>query len=500
MPTRLKWLERFRYLNWVLLLLLLPITSMPFMVRLVRSDTVAAPSGIFLSILFVIWLIPFFVKRGKIPKSSIPLFVFTGIAIIATLIAQFYDLPAYKNHTSINESLTSFITLGIGLSFYFVTVTIIQDEQQLKNTLKWISIAGLLIIFWSIAQAVSWMAINRYPQWMKVIHDVYSVGPLFRQRVSGFALEPSWLAHQLNVLFIPYWLGATLTKSTVFRLKVWKFTVENLLLVLAMMVLLLTYSRIGLAAVLVMLAIPIIRIALGLLQKFNLRIFNKLNFHSSHRIIQILVRVAWFTFLVILALGVVLGLGYLLSKLDYRMRSLFEFDFQHRDAILNYAEKLSLAARFVYWDAGWGVFDKFPWLGTGLGNSGFYFPETLNPYAWKLTEVRMLLYRTEVLLNPKSLWIRILAETGIIGFSAFLAWLYAIAKTIPAMLHNQKPLMGAMGWMGIFVLVGLVFEGFSLDTFGLPYYWIALGLISCIFVTLSQKTNIDKPLDAPDLN
>lgn len=487
----LRWV---RNCSWWLLLLLLPVTSMPIIVKLVHSDTVAAPSGIFLGILVIFWLIPYFFSHGKFPKLTVPLLVFTGIAIAASALAFFYPIPVFKNHSVISETATSLLTLGIGLAFYFVTVTFIRDEKWLKTTLQLICIAGAVIILWSIAQSISWFTINRYPTWMKTIHEWYSVGPLYRQRVSGFALEPSWLAHQLNILFIPYWLGASLARSSVFRWRIGKISIENVLLVLGMGILLLTSSRIGLAAFLTMLAIPVLRIALRILGNVNKWITSRPVFLRIGKGLQILVKVLWVFILLVLAIVVIIGLGYILSKLDLRMRSLFEFDFQHRDALLYYAEKLSLAARFVYWDAGWGVFEKYPWLGVGLGNSGFFFPETLSPYAWKLTEVRMLLFRSDLLMNAKSLWIRLLAESGIIGFSAFICWLFAIGKSIPKMLHGDNPIIQSIGWMGIFTLVGLFFEGFSLDTFGLPYYWIALGIVSCMAaINSGRRTNIRIP-------
>jgi hypothetical protein len=32
--------------------------------------------------------------------------------------------------------------------------------------------------------------------------------------------------------------------------------------------------------------------------------------------------------------------------------------------------------------------------------------------------------------------------------------------------------------MGAFVLIALLLEGFSVDSFGLPYLWFSLGLLS----------------------
>ncbi len=491
MPVLPGWIKRVSWVLWVFLLVFLPITSMPLVVKLVRSDTVAAPSGLFLAVLVVVWIVPYLLNGGEVPKTVLPLLLFFFLAVFSSLLSVFYEIPLFKGHDSVFEVVTSLATLVIGFLFYLVTVTIIQDETGLKKTLQWISIAGALIVLWSIAQAISWAAISRYPAWMKSIHDIYSVGPLFRQRVSGFALEPSWLAHQMNVLFIPYWLASSLARTTAFRWKLWKFSIENILLVLGIAILLLTYSRIGLAAMLVMLAVPVALAALRVLQKVNQRIINLNRIKQAAGFLKIAFQVVWFIALAAAGIGIILGLGLALSKLDMRMASLFEFDFQHRDAMLYYAEKLSLAARFVYWEAGWGVFEKFPILGAGLGNSGFFFPETLHPYAWKLSEVRALLFRSSVLLNSKSLWIRLLAETGIVGFSAFIGWLFSIAQGIPTKMKSTSKLATAIGWMAIFSLIGLAFEGFSLDSFGMPYLWIALGIASSMYFSLRGNKQAD---------
>ena len=79
--------------------------------------------------------------------------------------------------------------------------------KKFEWTIRLINLSGILILAWSTAQAASWILFSRYPEWMKSIHELYSVGPLYRQRVSGFALEPSWFAHQLNMIYLPLWLA-----------------------------------------------------------------------------------------------------------------------------------------------------------------------------------------------------------------------------------------------------------------------------------------------------
>lgn len=57
--------NKFLDYSWALLVLLLPITSMPIIVRVVGSNTVGALSGIFLLILLILWFVPNILKWRK---------------------------------------------------------------------------------------------------------------------------------------------------------------------------------------------------------------------------------------------------------------------------------------------------------------------------------------------------------------------------------------------------------------------------------------------------
>ena len=76
---------------------------------------------------------------------------------------------------------------------------------------------------------------------------------------------------------------------------------------------------------------------------------------------------------------------------------------------------------------------------------------------------------------------RLLAETGIVGMSAFTTWLvlhWQRAKQLEQ--SGRDALAVAFGLVGQLFLLALLMEGFSLDTFGLPYYWIAIGLLASV--------------------
>lgn len=464
---------------WALLIIFLPISSMPLVVRLVGSDTVAAPSGLFLVVLVGLWLIPFLLRGGKLPRQSLPFWGFILVAVAATAASIFINIPPFKEVSNLRNNLSALLTLGVGLSFYLVAATFPADDARIQFALRCINWGGLALLLWSFAQAGAWQVYGRYPQWMRVIHDVYSVGPLFRARLSGFALEPSWLAHQLNMLYLPFWLAATINRFSAHRWRIVGIRFETMLLVGGAAVLLLTFSRVGLMAFLVMVGLVLLRLNLWLVRRLQAWLLtrwqpSKIQQARRNRWLAVAILAA---FLIIYS-SAILGFGLILSKVDPRMADLFKFDFSRPNALESYAENLTFASRMIYWQTGYNIFNAHPLLGVGLGNAGFYFPEYMPAYGWKLMEVRNLFYRSSILMNIKSLWVRLLAETGITGFAFFAGWVYLMFLTARSLVVIKNQMLHTLGWMGLFLLIGLFFEGFSIDSFGLPYIWFSFGLLT----------------------
>jgi hypothetical protein len=80
--------------------------------------------------------------------------------------------------------------------------------------------------------------------------------------------------------------------------------------------------------------------------------------------------------------------------------------------------------------------------------------------------------------NVKSIWVRLLAETGIAGFSLFATWLYVLWLANRLLRRQQSSLLRAIGWMGALAVVAFLVEGFSVDSLALPYIWVSLGLVT----------------------
>jgi hypothetical protein len=197
-------------------------------------------------------------------------------------------------------------------------------------------------------------------------------------------------------------------------------------------------------------------------------------------------------FIGIYVLGAV-GLVYGLSRMDKRLARFFQPQSlmqwvhltQNPYAFFNY---LAFAERYVYWVGGWNIFNIHPILGVGLGNAGFFFQHELPAYSWNLPEIMNVYYRSSALPNIKSLWVRLLAETGIVGFSSFIAWLYVVFRLSWIVRLSKNPLFRTIGWSGLFVLVAFIIEGFSTDTFALPYLWVSLGIVSATGALLRHST------------
>jgi O-antigen ligase len=464
---------------WIVMLVLLPITSMPLVQTLTGSDSVAAPAGLLLPLLIAAWLVPLVLLRRALPRQALPLLAFALVAVLATLLSAFIELPAFKGIPPLNSQIKALLTLVIGLSFYLVAATWPVTEKRLTLTLRIINWTGLLIILWSLTQALSWEYYNRYPLWVRHINEVFSLGPLIRARSSGFTLEPSWLAHQLNLLYLPFWLAAAATRHSVHRFRLWRFTFEDLLLLGGAVALFLTLSRVGLLAFMVMVSV--------LLLRFTLQFAGWLKSRAQlHRRFPAALLPLWqrgglgvvlLCFGLVYAAGV-FGVAQALQRVDPRMKTMFEFHPEEDNSVLRYATRLTFSSRLVYWQAGWGVFDQHPFLGVGLGNAGYYFPHTLSGYAWTQYEVRELVYRGDALLNIKSFWVRLLAETGIIGFAFFISWYYLLWKTSRSLQRSPRPTGRRLAVAGQLVVIAFLIEGFSLDTFALPYLWVSLGLVT----------------------
>ena len=467
----LKGLHKLQRITWYILIASLPLTSMPLVKKLLGSDSVASPSVVFLLIFLLFWIAGLAFKdklEGSI--KILPLALFCCAAIIATLISFFYIPPAFKDFGQLSPVISAFGTLAIGFLLFLIASSYPIESDIKKKTLEIINWTGSFILIWCAFQAIAWYGTNHYPQWMFSIQGAVSARVLYRQRVTGFALEPSWLAHQLNMLYLPLWISASLTGYSSHSFRFRKISFENILLIGGVLALGLTLSRVGFAAFLCMAVLTFSRIHPKLVSLIHDKIALKWKIRKmpDQKTISYGMLIGYALMIAFLI--------YIFYRIDPRMATLFNFSFNQDNSLLRYFNQLKFGDRVVYWLTGWNIFNEFPILGVGLGNAGFYFPKNIPAYGWSLLEVRRLLYRSHLLLNVKSLWFRLLAETGIVGFSLFIGWMISLISTMIDKYRSLNNLERMLGFSGVLVIAGMIFEGFSIDSFAMPYWWISLGL------------------------
>lgn len=497
MKTNPGW--RLKNICWALLLVALPFTSFPILASLLGGTAVAPLSALFLFVLMLAAYLPDVLKHRSIPRQALPLILFLLAAIFSSALANFFPIESFRGASVWKNALEGILTVFLGLAFYLVTIQMLETRVALRDSLKWIYLGGLITITASMVQAGFWHLRGGYPTALKVLQwYLTSSGKLFRARVTGVAFEPSWLANQLNTLYLPLWLGFSVTGYSAFKRKLFGiFTAENILLGLGIVTLFLSFSRIGWLTTLAMVAFLVFRAADKSMNAFLKKRAARAG-GESQKGPRFLVKLGLWLGL-ILAFGlIILLLGVFFSRIDPRMKYLFDLERYRKFGVLGWASKLSFAERIIYWITAFRVFLLRPFFGVGLGGSGFFFARLTPEFGYSLPEVVRYLFSENVIPNAKNLWVRLLSETGIVGFSLFCAWLFSHWHTAQRIeKQGQDKETRTYGLVGKLFIIAILMEGFSMDSFGLPYIWIAAGLIITFLRISTLKSETENPKTAP---
>jgi hypothetical protein len=480
------------YILWGAALLLLPITSLPLLVRLTSATTVAPPSSLLFLILGVLWLVPHALRRGRLPVEGYPLLVFFGAALASTALAFFYGTPPFRGQDPVYEGVEGIATLLLGLAAFFLPAAWLSAQRGsasnarlLRYSLVVLNLGGLIVIVWSLVQAQTVLNPGRdYPGWVKSIQEMISIrtGPLFLDRVTGLAYEPSWLAHQLNLIYIPFWLASVVLGFSAHSSRRRYLSLELVLLLLGVFVLTLSFSRVGLLSLSFMAAYLAIRANLwlvGILHNWLFsHIFKKSLSYKINAGAKIVLSLVLFTVLIGFYITAAVAFIRIGAQYDWRLALIANTNPFVASDFYHLTNNLVFAERAVYWATGWGTFNDFHLFGVGLNHAGFYFQEKMPAFGWALTEVTLLLNYQSVNPNTKSMWVRILVETGLVGFSIFLAWYYLLWQSARLAVSSALPVLKMIGLAGKLVLISFLIEGFSVDSFALPYFWFAVGMLA----------------------
>ncbi|QRN83175.1 O-antigen ligase family protein [Chloroflexota bacterium] len=492
---------------WFLVLVGLPLTSFPVLYRL--TGAIVAPfSFIPLALLVGVWLLPYLIEKGKFPAEVTPFIYFVLVAVVVSCLAFFLNGYYDLDRDFLGQSLRAFITLAIGISFYLVFATYPRDEKGLRQVLLFIYIGAALIIAWGLLEVIllrKYETFHRLPSWFIRIRAslaVESINIWSSNRVSGLAYEPSWFVREFNLVLFPIWLAAIYLRKSLLKFRLWIFQVEDALMVGGLIVFGSSSPRVGLVAFLASLAY----LALLLFG----RVYGWLMGKIVSRRKTPLKNPTWSKFflgamlvliLIVAAGGALIGYVVVASGWDTRYQLLVDdrvisnlnlFPLTE-DSVIGFADELHFQERLVYWFSGWHTFSDHP-FGVGLGNAGFYMIERMNSQGWMSPEIRNIVYRANYLPNTKNLWVRLLSETGFLGFAVFAVWLVVLWRSTMLTRKSDSKILQIVGLAGQLFLMAYLVEGLSMDSFAMPYQWLMAGLISAGGLLARQELRAkDKP-------
>ncbi len=495
-----------------LVLIGLPLTSFPPL-RRVAGSLVAPFSAIPLAGIMLIWLAPYLLKRGKLPAEIVPIFYFAIFALLISAASFFLDGFYIRDRDFLDQTIRALMTLAIGLSFYITLTAYIRNQTILNQALLFLYITGGLLILWSILEIFlmqKYGTVGGFPEWvqrLKAALVFQQPGLSYTNRITAFAYEPSWYVLVFDLILFPIWLSSVFQRKSLLKWKLWIFQLEDLLLIIGLGVYVFSYPRIGLIALMVMLAYLGIRWVSRLYRKIltwlTSRPKHKLKETFLLKIILVLALMVFFSVVVISALAVFIIYA---SRQDARFQliinqvttgQLFDISFSETSIIL-LARRLAFYERTIFWFGGWNIFADYP-FGVGLGNAGFYLVERMNSLGYGSFEIRNILYQATSLMNTKSLWVRLLSETGIIGFTLYITWFFMLWRSAGLIQKSEDKVMKILGLAGKLFLLASFVDGFSVDSFAIPYQWVGASLISAgRWIVQKEMTGENSPSTSVD--
>lgn len=450
---------------WGAALFTLPVTSFRYFPFLGDSTYVRPLSLYPIALLLPLLVFQLWQKKDSFPRAGtlMPLLAFVLLAVAASGLGLLLDPLPLRGQDYLGRVLRAWATLIIGLSFFLAALWMNRSEEDLRFSIKWLLAGFVMDILWSGVQALAFYT----PLLKKVTlthwQRAFSMRELVRtNRVSGMAYEPAWLAGQIATVYLPWLVASLLTRFRATRFK-W---LEVILLGFAVLLLLATFSRGGLLT-----AVSAFVLTFLFVGRAEMRAAWTWLTSGFQRGGNWLLRVA----VVILVVGGLAGASLFLGQKGYITRI---FDTQAEN-LTDFIIQNSAGARAAYTSGAWGAYDESPILGVGLGASGFYIYDHLPD--WALTTVpeiaRQLSPENRLYPNPKNLYVRLLAETGLIGFFLFLAFLLSVLGDALRALGSQTALGRYLGIAGIFSWFALALYNVTQDSFATPNLWINFGIL-----------------------
>jgi len=461
---------------WGMSLFLLPVTSFRYLP--LGSGTQVRPLSLVpLGGLLVVLLLESVEKRRFLLKNSVAslLLAFVLVALMATMVGGWIGVPNLYEYTYASRVVRAWVSLGMGILFFLVPAAMNRNEEDLRFTLKWLYWGLVLHVFGAVMQLTNYYVLETVFEDQPSLADlvdpvqkkIMMAGLPVNRRISGMALEPSWLASQIASTYFPWCFAAWLAGYSWIRRR-------QLLGVSAICLLLaaLTFSRTGLLVIAGAGLLTFLLTGQEHLRRAWQWFWSPFRTHGMHKRRQELAqRIALLILMAAAAGGIFLFLGS-----NHYFAQLWE---ARSTSLTDYFVDIYAGPRLALAQAGWQVFEKYPWSGVGLGAAGFYLHQFLPDWShFNILETAELLSPDNTVFpNTKNLYIRLLAETGIFGFWIFIAFYFVLIGKSLAWAKSSDSFKRFVGIGGLFGVLAVAALGLSFDSLANPMIWVTPGIL-----------------------
>lgn len=470
-------LYKINKLLWLALILALPVTSFPFFPFPGMGGAVVRPLSLYPLLVLMLTLVLLSMFSGEsLPAVISPLIAFIIAAVISTILVYSEPLNSLRGQTTTSRAVRDFATLVFGASYYLITILMIRDRHSLTKTVRVLYITFLIVAVYSTIQAsMLRLGIPEF-SWLNRIHRLISVRDLNHVRVHGFAYEPSWFASQLNILAIPMLFAGRMSGVRVLGRSRAASILEWILLAVLVFMQGLSYSRGGVVIGGIVLVTGLVLSAVLFLVKRKVMESTRLDIDRESgnkwkkvlRVFLVLALVVSFSVVLISQL----------SRYDYF--TLIWEKLAESSNPMDYLMSIGGRPRLAFIQSGFRVFLEHPFLGVGLGQSGFYMLDAMPNWVYLNTNevIELLNPYSPLFPNPKNLWVSLLAETGVIGTSLFVLFILNVFVQGLKYFKLQNRFGRFMGMYSVLSFLAILLSSYTLDSFATPNMWIAFGIMS----------------------
>lgn len=188
----------------------------------------------------------------------------------------------------------------------------------------------------------------------------------------------------------------------------------------------------------------------------------------------------------------VLFSGFILLSNGNKVVNDIEKKVESLDFIGNMKNNVSNQSRFGIQYANMIVFKNHPIIGVGYGQQGYealyYYPSWAKKNNYEFKEI--YLNKNNPMFPPGyNIYIRLLAETGIIGFAIFVYFLYFIFKRTRKIIRTETGDTRTLAIIVWVTFIGLAINWFQVDTFRMYGFWLCFAILIQITRSLNKGLN-----------